>query len=413
MGDAGGAPHARGFAELSRTRAAGRPRASVHCVPLVLSSFVLASVAVAQPFHTSPECWAGPRLYHAGPPAPELAANIHVVELPPTTPPGEAIVSPNGAYRMWVRQPASPGSEPQGAGLIFAVERPTQVGLMFENVAGPLAPRWINEKLVFVRVMWGRIVFTDVLFDVERREILYSEEVRDGTIAFEQFRDACAGRCPCEATADASASDGPLPSSKPAGDAWIGLLELPELFGPGETGGLVGAVPRKPVDVYAEPSATAAVVLRTTDFRDFEHREISYEKGAAVVTEHRSGWVRVTLAGQAKRGWVALNGNRTFHDLAKLLPERQTYLNEHWDRRVWNAVDGGATAMRIPAREGRPEYPMDVREVRETDSGIWLRVALFAHDPCEGGDSGIATEGWVPAYSQAGRLVAWFHSRGC
>ncbi len=371
-------------------------------VPLLLSILGLASGAVAQPFHTSPECWSEPRLYHAGPPAPEIAANIHVVELPASPPPGEAILSPNGAYRMWVRQPDPARPGPQGAGLIFAVERPMQAGLMFENVAGPLAPRWINEKLVFVRVMWGRIAFTDVLFDVEKREILYSEEVRDGTIAFQQFREACGGRCPCGEDADAAVSGGPLPSSKPAETAVIG-----------ETGGLVGASPRTPVEVYAEPRATAALVLRSADFHDFEHREISYEKGAAVVTGHRPGWARVALAGQAKHGWVALTGDRVLHLLAALLPQRSAYLNEHWDRRVWNSLDADATATQVAAKEGRPEFPIEVREVRDTDSGVWMRVVVFARDPCEGGDPGVAAEGWVPAYSQAGSLVAWFHSRGC
>jgi hypothetical protein len=35
---------------------------------------------------------------------------------------------------------------------------------------------WINEKLLFIRVWWGRIVSSDLLLNVEQGSLLYAED---------------------------------------------------------------------------------------------------------------------------------------------------------------------------------------------------------------------------------------------
>ena len=35
--------------------------------------------------------------------------------------------------------------------------------------------RWLNEKLLYGSVAWGRIVSTDFIFDVEARKFIYEE----------------------------------------------------------------------------------------------------------------------------------------------------------------------------------------------------------------------------------------------
>lgn len=50
---------------------------------------------------------------------------------------------------------------------------------------------WLNEKLLFVRIWWGRIVSTDLILDVDRGEWLYVEEANHG-----------AAMAPCQADAD-------------------------------------------------------------------------------------------------------------------------------------------------------------------------------------------------------------------
>lgn len=376
--------------------------------------------AAAQPgerFHTSPECWDAPRIYHSGPPSAEIADRIRLVDTPAAAvTPGEPMVSPNGGYRFWVRNPDTGKEGPWSAGLIVDVERPTRPTLLFDNVAQPIAPSWLNEKLIFVRVAWGRVVFSDVIFDVESSKIIYNEEARDGQLAFEQYRQACGGRCPCVAADGATA---PLPASKPGAGVLIGLLELPTIFGPGEVGGIVQAPQPKAVAVFDSPDANAPVTARPIKPQDLDYQEIGYEQGAAVVYEERPGWYRIGLApagGVGKRsGWVKAGDAGAYAPLEQLLVARMTYLNEHWSGDLWDAPEAGSAVQHSPLKhaEGRQEYSVEVRETRLIDRGLWLKVALHKSDPCEGGQSEVAAEGWVPAYSKEGQLVIWYHSRGC
>ena len=51
---------------------------------------------------------------------------------------------------------------------------------------------WVNEKLVLVRVWWGRVLGADLLVDAERGEIAWRDTVRGGDAPFEQSRgQAC------------------------------------------------------------------------------------------------------------------------------------------------------------------------------------------------------------------------------
>jgi len=52
----------------------------------------------------------------------------------------------------------------------------------------PPQARWISEKLIFIRVWWGRIVGSDLIFDVEKREFVYREMIHDGTHLYRQSR---------------------------------------------------------------------------------------------------------------------------------------------------------------------------------------------------------------------------------
>jgi hypothetical protein len=37
-------------------------------------------------------------------------------------------------------------------------------------------PRWINDKLVFLEVWWGRIRATDMMLEVERAKWIYMQD---------------------------------------------------------------------------------------------------------------------------------------------------------------------------------------------------------------------------------------------
>jgi len=53
--------------------------------------------------------------------------------------------------------------------------------LTFQNHAsGSVSIRWLNEKLLFGRVWWGRIYSTDFILDVEREQFIYKQMAHYG-----------------------------------------------------------------------------------------------------------------------------------------------------------------------------------------------------------------------------------------
>jgi len=45
-----------------------------------------------------------------------------------------------------------------------------------DHGTGRVQPRWVNEKLLFIEVWWGRLVATDLIVDIEKGEIVYIED---------------------------------------------------------------------------------------------------------------------------------------------------------------------------------------------------------------------------------------------
>jgi len=53
--------------------------------------------------------------------------------------------------------------------------------LTFQNHAsGSVSIRWLNEKLLFGRVWWGRIYSTDFILDVEKEQFIYKQMAHYG-----------------------------------------------------------------------------------------------------------------------------------------------------------------------------------------------------------------------------------------
>ena len=54
---------------------------------------------------------------------------------------------------------------------------PVNLTLEFKDHANnDVTPIWLNEKLLFIRVWWGRIVSTDMVLDIETGKFLYAQE---------------------------------------------------------------------------------------------------------------------------------------------------------------------------------------------------------------------------------------------
>jgi hypothetical protein len=62
-----------------------------------------------------------------------------------------------------------------------AAVKETPVVLTFEeHASGGVNLHWLNEKLIYASVWWGRIVSTDFIFDVQSRKSIYGEMANYG-----------------------------------------------------------------------------------------------------------------------------------------------------------------------------------------------------------------------------------------
>lgn len=224
-----------------------------------------------------------------------------------------------------MRNPDATQASPWGAALIIDAPGAPRRSLLIENVGAPIAPRWLNERLIFLRIVWGRAIFSDLILDARSGTLRYHEQAHDGRNAFEQYQAICRGACPCDVEAAMNPDhpsrfsvEAPLPTARAGAQSAIGLLLLPHIFGPPESGGVVPADPSQPVAVYAEPDPKAEPALRLSELAHFEYREYTYEGAAAVVYEQRPGWYAIGLRDQAlARGWVRADEVGEFLPMAR------------------------------------------------------------------------------------------------
>lgn len=131
-----------------------------------------------------PDCWSEARIFHAGNDGNLWEKNTRISRLQAERPkPGE--YSPNKGY-YFVRS----GDWPTARIVIYA-EKDDLTQIEFTGLSGLGGVAWINEKLLSIRVWWGRATGNDLIFDVESGEVIHSEQFWDGAIARSQFIESC------------------------------------------------------------------------------------------------------------------------------------------------------------------------------------------------------------------------------
>jgi hypothetical protein len=90
--------------------------------------------------------------------------------------------SPDGTSYVVVRKPdySKPGPWNTVASIGRSDEAPTKTLTFLDHANGDVTIHWLNEKLLYGSVWWGRIVATDFIFDVERGEFIYREMANYG-----------------------------------------------------------------------------------------------------------------------------------------------------------------------------------------------------------------------------------------
>jgi hypothetical protein len=151
---------------------------------LIIAAPIMAIAAEGWP-GSPPDCWAEPRMVHSVQDVGDLWQRNTKVTTRRAGKPSQGQVSPNKGY-VFVAE----GSRPSARITIYA-EKDHVVDISFVGLFGLSDVRWLNEKLILMRPWWGRIVATDLIFDVEREKIVYSETVTDGALARQQYLESC------------------------------------------------------------------------------------------------------------------------------------------------------------------------------------------------------------------------------
>lgn len=159
-------------------------------VILTLTIFLgFQTLGFTQNFHTNPLCWDDPRIIFPEDEQTTLEAweSAHRLTHVQESMPEEYHLSPNNAYAFYLETLKKEGTHR----LFIFNERPRLTALELEKIWSIQDIKWINEKLIYLRVWLGRIAGVDVLFDVEQERFLHVESFRDGEIAMQQRKESC------------------------------------------------------------------------------------------------------------------------------------------------------------------------------------------------------------------------------
>jgi len=141
-------------------------------------------------FHTTPDKWEDSRIFQT-PFDNRWDDRISISRQPFQELKGEKVYSPNKAYWYIIEVAESTGQE-NIVKLYLFNERQylIEITLLDKYLNFDENIKWLNEKLVFIRVFWGIRLGMDMIFDVEEELVIYKELVHDGSIPFLQWQQA-------------------------------------------------------------------------------------------------------------------------------------------------------------------------------------------------------------------------------
>jgi hypothetical protein len=116
---------------------------------------------------------------YEGPPGEWSAARISLAPATFDAIPEDALRSPGAGYALWTENPDMMVAEPVRSASVMAAG-PDGRGprLDLTEVHWGVDPVWLNEKLIYLRVVWGRIFYTDLILNAETAETVYAMDVR-------------------------------------------------------------------------------------------------------------------------------------------------------------------------------------------------------------------------------------------
>ena len=212
----------------------------------------------------------------------------------------------------------------------------------------------------------------------------------------------------------------------------LGLLSLPELFGPR------ACAPFEPGEValHASPNDGKPFAFIRVDkkwsfaphggceglevsiHRGEHHDELptleyDYEMPAAIVVDHRDGWFKIKL--KDKPAWLKASVVDQFMPLSNLFEEFAgvTAISGGFRGRLLSEP-GITNGPIMPAVA--PAQSVRVIEMREARGQSWVHVEVLSNSACTAANDGppqVVATGWLPLHDRDGAPTVWFSSRGC
>ena len=197
----------------------------------------------------------------------------------------------------------------------------------------------------------------------------------------------------------------------------IGSVEIPALHDVVNKG-TPDAAPVS-VSLYAAPGDVPPIVT-IRDRSEIQSVEHGAEQVSAAVFErtYRKDelWyqVRFKTAGGDGIGWLLARNVGQFRFLHELLTGGRGFLTDAWDRVLYEAPNRDAKRRTLTSVGERQDVVVaTMMDERGDAQNAWMLVVLTDGSFCDRGSQAVIAAGWIPAYSSAGNLTAWYYSRGC
>ncbi len=150
--------------------------------------------AFSQEWHTTPDKWKEPRIFHSEFEK-EYENRIKICRTKlynkiSEQNEKEKNYSPNKAYWFVVYSPDTMKPGPWSTEIRVFNERDyiIKIELLDHAAQYVTTTKWINEKLLYIELYWGRVLGTYFIFDAEKEQVIIREMVHDGGIAFQQWQ---------------------------------------------------------------------------------------------------------------------------------------------------------------------------------------------------------------------------------
>lgn len=139
--------------------------------------------SLSQSWHTTPDRWSEPRIFHS-PYLPRYDFRIVFDKVAVDVP-------EEGRLYSWfyVKEPNTLRDGPWTTEIFVSNERKeiTHISLI-DHKDYERRVEWINEKLIYVSIWWGRVLGTYFIYDVESEKVIIKEMMNDGTIPHMQWK---------------------------------------------------------------------------------------------------------------------------------------------------------------------------------------------------------------------------------